>query len=96
MVYYRLLYDKKIQNILYYYCVTRIKLRKYYLFHTLGGGTLDATEMPMMPDYLCPVLVAHHVSRLAVAAKPSPPSVSGELLPSVTPLPSLCPPLALR
>jgi hypothetical protein len=32
MVYYRLLCDKKIQNILDYYCVTRIKLRKYYLF----------------------------------------------------------------
>jgi hypothetical protein len=32
MVYYRLLCDKKIQNILGYYCVTRIKLRKYYLF----------------------------------------------------------------
>jgi hypothetical protein len=47
-------------------------------------------------DCLCPVLVAHHVSRLAVAAKPSPPSVSGELLPSVAPLPSLCPPLVLR
>jgi hypothetical protein len=32
MVYYRLLCDKKIQNILDYYYVTRIKLRKYYLF----------------------------------------------------------------
>jgi hypothetical protein len=31
MVYYRLLCDKKIQNILDYCCVTRIKLRKYYL-----------------------------------------------------------------